>query len=318
MKALSLFSGIGGIDLAAEAAGIKTVAFCEREPFCREVLAYHWPGVPIFDDVCALRGEDVGTIDIIHGGPPCQPVSVAGKRLGKDDERYLWPECMRLVREIRPRWVVFENVSGIMRYADEICLDLQALDYSVRVFRYAASEVGAAHKRERVFFVANARRGAEPRPANTRERKKTCRKGAAADAGQASDVFGYVPDAEGNRRDARRPEREGQQGESQSIKCDLPLPDAERRELARQHGRLSQTGGFEERRRGTAQPGMGGVAHGIPCGVALHREPDIPRTTRGHARRAAKLKALGNAVVPAQIYPIFRAIMEVENEEILP
>jgi DNA (cytosine-5)-methyltransferase 1 len=108
VNALSLFSGIGGIDLAAEKAGIKTAAFCEKDTFCQAVLRKHWPGVPIFEDIKELRSENIGTsIDVIHGGPPCQPVSLAGRRRGKSDERYLWGQVFRIVADVMPRFCVF-------------------------------------------------------------------------------------------------------------------------------------------------------------------------------------------------------------------
>ncbi|WBX81312.1 DNA cytosine methyltransferase [Virgibacillus salarius] len=123
MNFLDLFAGIGGISLAAEWAGIETVAFCEREPFCQKVLNKHWPDVPIFDDIRTLdkqaleeRGIDVGTIDIISGGFPCQPYSIAGKRKGTEDDRDLWPEMFRIIEEIKPAWVVGENVANYQKW----------------------------------------------------------------------------------------------------------------------------------------------------------------------------------------------------------
>jgi DNA (cytosine-5)-methyltransferase 1 len=161
LNALSLFSGIGGMDKAAEDAGIKTVAFCEKEPFCQAVLRERWPGVPIFEDIKELRGDMIGTpIDVIHGGPPCQPVSVAGRRRGKDDERYLWGEVFRVVAEIMPRFCVFENVPGILNIAaDDICKNLERLGYSVGICCFEAAAVGAPHRRARVFFVAHSESG---------------------------------------------------------------------------------------------------------------------------------------------------------------
>lgn len=160
MKALSLFSGIGGIDLAAEWAGIETVAFCEREPFCQKVLAKHWPNIPIYDDVCTLTKErmeadGIGTIDLIHGGYPCQPFSMAGKRGGEGDDRYLWPEVARLLEQIRPRWFVGENVAGhISLGLDEVLSDLDNIGYTTQPFIIPACAVGAFHKRFRIFLVA--------------------------------------------------------------------------------------------------------------------------------------------------------------------
>jgi len=157
MTGLSLFSGIGGIDLAFEAAGGEIVAMCERDEFCREILRIRWPGVPIYPDVTTLRGEEIGAVDVIFGGFPCQPFSVAGRHKAQNDDRYLWPECARLVGEIKPDWCVFENVSGILTLAaDDICADLEGLGYSVGIWAYEAAAVGAPHRRMRVFFVAHA------------------------------------------------------------------------------------------------------------------------------------------------------------------
>jgi DNA (cytosine-5)-methyltransferase 1 len=164
VKALSLFSGIGGIDLACEWAGIETVAFCEREPFCQKVLRKHWPHVPIYDDVCMLTKErldadGIGTIDLIHGGYPCQPFSHAGKRRGAEDDRHLWPEVARLLDEIEPDWFVGENVSGhITMGLDTVLTDLGRLGYTAQSFHIPALAVDADHERYRVFIVAYADR----------------------------------------------------------------------------------------------------------------------------------------------------------------
>jgi DNA (cytosine-5)-methyltransferase 1 len=117
MNVLDLFSGIGGFSLGLERTnGFKTIAFCEIDPFCRKVLAKHWPGIPIFDDITKLNRGDldgIGEVDVICGGFPCQPVSCAGKRKGDRDERWLWPEFYRVVCLVKPRWVLVENVPGL-------------------------------------------------------------------------------------------------------------------------------------------------------------------------------------------------------------
>lgn len=160
MNHLSLFSGIGGIDLAAEWAGMTTVAFVEQNKFCQKVLAKHWPGIPIFDDVRTVSAKDFDEpIDIVSGGFPCQPYSVAGKQLGGEDDRALWPEYKRIIREADfPTWVVGENVIGLEHLAlDDVLADLESQDYECRVFDIPACAVGAFHQRRRFIIVAHYR-----------------------------------------------------------------------------------------------------------------------------------------------------------------
>lgn len=156
LKALSLFSGIGGLDLAAEMAGIETAAFCEIEPFPVEVLKKRFPDVPIFGDVRKLKRGDIdGTIDIIHGGFPCQDLSQAGKQRGLEGERSgLWFEMLRVIHEIRPRYVLAENVRGAVNLAlDTVYSNLVDEGYKVYPYVISASAVGAPHQRERLFVV---------------------------------------------------------------------------------------------------------------------------------------------------------------------
>ena len=154
MKALSLFSGIGGLDLAAESCGIETAAFCEIEPYAVEVLKRRWPGVPIIDDVRKIRGCD-WTVDVVHGGFPCQDLSVAGKQAGLEGERSgLWYEMLRVISELRPRYVLAENVRGAVNLAlDTVYSNLVNEGYKVYPYVISASAVGAPHQRERLFVV---------------------------------------------------------------------------------------------------------------------------------------------------------------------
>lgn len=157
LKVLDLFSGIGGFSLGLErTGGFETTAFCEIDPFCRRVLAKHWPGVPCFEDVTTLRGEDVGSVDAICGGFPCQDISLAGDGAGLEGERSgLWREIARLVRELRPRLVLVENVSALLgRGLDRVLGDLAALGYSAWWRCIRASDVGAPHGRDRIWIVA--------------------------------------------------------------------------------------------------------------------------------------------------------------------
>lgn len=163
---LSLFSGIGGLDLAAEMAGFVTVGQCEYADFPTKVLEMHWPEVTRWRDIRSLTGGDfyrrtgMRTVDVISGGFPCQPFSIAGKRAGADDDRYLWPEMLRVIRELSPLWVVGENVPGIINLAlDQVLFDLEAEGYEVQTFVVPACGVDAPHRRERVVIVANAING---------------------------------------------------------------------------------------------------------------------------------------------------------------
>lgn len=155
MNALSLFSGIGGLDLAAEWAGFKTVAFCERDEFCQKVLRKHWPDVRIFDDVRTLDTTELPAIDIVFGGYPCQPFSSAGQRKGASDERHMWPHMLDVVRRVKPTWVVGENVKGhIYLGLDEVLDDMENEGFETRAFAIPAGAVKAPHSRERVFVVS--------------------------------------------------------------------------------------------------------------------------------------------------------------------
>ena len=159
---LSLFSGIGGLDLAAEMAGFRMVGQCEWADCPTKVLEKHWPDVPRWRDIRTLKGESfhektgLRTVDVISGGFPCQPFSVAGKRRGKEDDRYLWPEMLRVISELRPAWVVGENVAGIVNMAlDQVYADLENEGYSVQAFIIPACAVGAPHRRDRCAIIAN-------------------------------------------------------------------------------------------------------------------------------------------------------------------
>ena len=200
MRVLDLFSGIGGFSLGLERAGMTTVAFCEIDPFCRKVLAKHWPKVPIYDDIRRLTaarlvadaalggmeeqrlseerrqmvansfgrsgvrqdarkitdGRAVGapSIDLVCSGFPCQPFSAAGKRRGTEDDRHLWPEMARVIAEVRPAWVVGENVTGLIGLAlDGVLSDLEGMGYAVWPVVLPACAVDAPHRRDRIWIV---------------------------------------------------------------------------------------------------------------------------------------------------------------------
>lgn len=166
MKHGSLFSGIGGFDLAAEWMGWDNIFHCEWMPFPRKVLNHYWPNSISYEDITKTDFTiHRGTIDILTGGFPCQPYSSAGKRLGKEDERHLWPHMLRVISEVKPTYVVGENVRGLVNWSgglvfEEVCADLEAQGYKVQPILLPACAVGAPHRRDRIWFIAysNSRR----------------------------------------------------------------------------------------------------------------------------------------------------------------
>jgi len=154
VNVLDLFSGIGGFSLGLERAGMRTVAFCERDTYCRAVLAKHWPSVPCHNDVRSI--PRIGDVDVVAGGFPCQPWSHAGRQLGSEDDRHLWPAMFEVIKRERPAWVIGENVTGIIKLGiDAVLADLEAEGYAWRAFIIPAVAVDAPHRRDRVWIVAN-------------------------------------------------------------------------------------------------------------------------------------------------------------------
>ncbi|MDF9767650.1 DNA cytosine methyltransferase [Bacillus velezensis] len=334
MKSIELFAGIGGIALAAEWAGVETVAFCEREPFCQEVLNKNFPGVPIFDDVCTLNRqlleekgviEPDGTIDIISGGFPCQPYSIAGKRRGTEDDRDLWPEMFRIIKELRPTWVVGENVANFANMElDRTLFDLENAGYKGQSFIIPACAVDAKHRRDRTFVVAYSDSFGRHNRQNNREERQFHNQliGNVAEEdrqwnrriNRPGEVCSVFPDPAVKRLQIGRQAQfetcteEGGAGmESQSKRfCDVA--HSENKRDVRRHGVFSNdvrtTGKGSYFRAGTE------TDDGGQCWTA---EPDVGRVAHGVPDRVDRIKGLGNAVVPQQIYPIFKAIMDQET-----
>jgi len=282
MKSIELFAGIGGIALAAEWAGIETVAFCEREPFCQQVLTKQWPNVPIFDDVCTLNKraliengviESHGTVDIISGGFPCQPYSIAGSKKGRNDDRDLWPEMFRIIQELQPTWVVGENVANFANMElERTIVDLENEGYETQSFIIPACGVNAKHKRDRTFIVANSNTGRKLKDEEVCSRRVTTGDGSSI----VCDTYS--------------------KSESQTNKSVSTFgSDWETRKSASRESWREASRTYWQ----TNKPPICGVVDGISGGLDKSR-----------------LKALGNAVVPQQIYPIFEAIMKIEKGEI--
>ncbi len=161
MRHLDLFSGIGGFSIASDSVweNVEHI-FCDNEPFAQKILRKHWPKSKIYGDIKDLKGSEIGTVDLVTGGFPCQPFSSAGKRKGKEDDRHLWPEMLRVIRETSPSWVIGENVGGLVTWnggmvLDEVFSDLESEGYRVWAFIIPACAVDAIHRRDRVWVIAN-------------------------------------------------------------------------------------------------------------------------------------------------------------------
>jgi DNA (cytosine-5)-methyltransferase 1 len=283
MRHLDLFSGIGGFALAARWSGFETVAFCEIDQYCQKVLAKHWPQVPIYSDIKkltrqGLESDGISQPDIITGGFPCQPFSVAGKQRGQDDNRHLWPEMLRIISELHPAWVVGENVYGFVRLALDDCIsDLENQGYAVQSFVIPACAVNAPHRRDRVWIVANSRcqlqSGAELSRTNGLENKEQN-----ADLDQRSSTSSRKNVADSA---SIRPSKSRQLVESV---CQTPS-------------------------------GKGQAVE--PVNECLKNlwatESNVGRVVDGIPSRVDRLKGLGNAVVPQLVYNLFEIIKQVDN-----
>jgi DNA (cytosine-5)-methyltransferase 1 len=276
MNVLDLFSGIGGFSLGLERAGMRTVAFCERDEYCRAVLRKHWPDVPCFDDVHTIDADGLarlGRIDLVCGGFPCQPFSVAGKQTGKEDNRYLWPEMRRVVALADPDWFLGENVTGLIALAlDDVLADLEALGFSAWTLVIPACAVDARHRRDRTWIIArNTNANGKPTSAVNAE---------------MAELRSDATNANGTRLEIGQGECRHNAPQFQAAERSYRNADAnaDRESL----GRFAESRG--QRCEWSPEPAVGRVANGVP-------------------RRMDRLRALGNAVVPQVVEEIGRAIM---------
>ena len=322
----SLFSGIGGLELGLEWAGVgHTVWQVERDPFCRSVLERHWPNAKRFDDVRTVGATNLEPVDVICGGFPCQDISYAGKGLGLAGERSgLWYEFARIVGEMGPRFVVVENVAALItRGIGDVLGTLSDLGYDAQWRTIRASDVGAPHRRERIFIVAHSHKlGSQgERIGGIFDGERTAF-GHDVDGCRGSQGLG---NADEQRRDRRnRPIAEQARRANSTHPSELGNAD----KLDGNHGRhgASVNGGERAeseavREQRIAQPRLGLAAHGVPGRVdrwpagpgQTQHEWEPPRTVEKADNRAAKLRALGNAVVPQVAQEIGTWLLEIER-----
>ena len=311
MKVLDLFSGIGGFSLGLEAAGMETVAFCEQNKFCQKILAQHWPTLPIHSDITELNGYEYrGTVDLVCGGFPCQPFSVSGKQLGTEDDRALWPEMLRVIREVAPRWVIGENVSGIIPMElDNVLSDLEGEGYTCWTFVLPACSVDAHHRRDRVWVVANSSsdgrgniQSSFGRSDNKGERTQ--------DTGQTSGSSQNVADSNNERRKSGIYEERPRSEERQLARSSQDVADTASQRQQRSRESINSIGSEEEGKGEAA-----GAFHGSQR-CFWEPEPNVGRVANGVPNRSHRLKALGNAVVPPLVAEIGRLVMEFDREMI--
>ena len=324
----SLFSGIGGIDLGMDMAGFECAWQVEIDDYCRQILDKHWPGVPKYKDIYEVKGAEIEPVDILCGGFPCQPVSVAGKRGGVDDERWLWDEFYRLICELRPRWVVAENVTGLFsansgRAFAGVLRDLAEGGYDAVWDVYSAGGpggVGAPHRRERVFFVAHTDSPQSVKDSrDVREEFKVPKVNredisTVVSGGGGKDVANTKSKRHGRRTGKKRriTKRELQQEKQRRSKV-----GSETEGRSRSHGDVADTYGKRGRSGDTEWENAKNVRQSPRCKIngQWDVEPNVGRVANGVPRRVDRLRALGNGVVPQVAYKVARMIYEYTEKE---
>lgn len=301
------FAGLGGFDLGFERAGMRTIWQCEIDPWCQRVLKKHWPSVKRYGDIRTVTADTAIAPDVFCAGFPCQPVSIAGKRLAQEDERWLWPECARIVGEIRPRYVVLENVPGLLgRGMGDVLGDLAALGYDAEWGCIRASDAGAPHKRERVWIVAY------PNGAGLEGRRLPSSEGSQVSG--AGNGGSYVADA--NRQPIPTLGRPREMaGTTRARKADSQQRERNGDAVDNRGTPLADADGIRRERARAARTGRIGLANGC-SGIRTDHwevEPNVGRVANGVPNRVDRLRGLGNALVPQIAEWIGRQIVEFES-----
>ena len=331
MNHLDLFSGIGGFSIGLEKVGFNTIAFCEKEDYCRMLLQKHWKGVKIYNDIKECKGKEIketyGRVDILTGGFPCQPYSVAGKQKGTADDRYLWPEMFRVIKEVQPTFVIAENVRGIINIQDgmvfeTVCSDLESEGFEIQTFIIPAAGVGAPHKRERVWVVgyskhngsltSEIKRGDNKINDRTEEREDTTFKPERAGGSRDNEIM------ENTRRKLHERSSVREKNEDEIKKENANKFERSSSESASNVANTKSEQSISKYYR--EQPGETSEQEQIKSRGSSSwtlreanwlSEPNVGRVVNGVPGRAHRLRGLGNAIVPKIAEEIGRSIMKV-------
>ena len=296
LKLLDLFSGIGGFSLGLESTGyFKTIAFVEKDKFCHEVLKKNFPNIPIESEVRNVKGNKYKA-DIITGGFPCQPFSVAGKRKGTDDDRYLWDETIRIIQECKPRWFIGENVEGIINIQNgmvlrQVCNDLEEEGFEVQCLVIPASSIGAWHQRKRVWILAYSKHNGSHR----QERDETIESSNQSKEWLSVGNNKDVPNTISELRDGCSSTTRNSTTKLSRVECD---ESENRYKVWCEVERCSEQG--TRKTWWQTQSSLCGIPHGL--------------STRLDKDRKNRIKALGNSIVPLIARQLGLAIMKAEQD----
>ncbi len=306
MKHLDLFSGIGGFALAARWVGFETIGFCEIDKYAQKVLKKNFPGVPIYEDVTKLNGSQFKDIFLLTGGFPCQDISIAGKGAGLDGERSgLWTELHRIISEVRPKYALIENVPALtFRGGARVIADLTEIGYDTEWQIVGANDVGAPHRRKRIWIVAYSDDGL-----SIRENKEIFAGGNAVDNGSedvadsngcrfisGSDFGGEIPEENGRTESDFRSSASAEDvADSTNERC-----------------RLRSIFGRNENRRRSPSNALQSSEGRIEKWAV---EPSICRVVDGLPNRVDRLRGLGNAIVPQVAYEIMKGIYDTNKSK---
>jgi len=314
VKIIDLFSGIGGFSLGLESTGgFETIQFVENEPWCQKILAKNFPEVPIAGDIREYEGQRA---DVVVGGFPCQPFSVAGKRKGTTDDRHLWPEMLRVIKASKPRWVIGENVRNLTSIQDglvfeQVCTDLESEGFEVQPFIIPASAVNAPHQRYRVWIVANSNIR-ESRSTDESESRKEKQFESCANSTSQRGIVANSKSSKSRKQTKWERGKDSQRGSNDSRGfererpkdvADSKISERDALQTNREHGETTPQEVSRDR-------------SGIQRQTSWwSSEPRVGRVAYGVSDKVDRLKGLGNAIVPQIAYQIGLAILQAEKEK---